>query len=259
MGETYVGRSQERTKSSTRPSKKKTREAPPPPKSLSETKKRLRSTLRLLNKPNLPSNQKVELERQVKALEILKTQFESGNDERTNAKKYHKVKFFDRQKVLRKIKKLEKSFKESENDDSKENELHKLFVKLNYTLFYPNTDKYIALYPTVEITDAERKEAIMEKQKEILESIEDAMNKGTLPKDSRQKSTEERGTLRKDAKRKRREALALYANKTAGVTSDGHNQPESDAESEDDFFESDPKKPKGSNEESDDSSDDSSD
>jgi hypothetical protein len=75
---------------------------------------------------------------------------EKANKERTLATRYHKIKFFDRQKLLRKIKQTKSRLEEdgvSQVRKTLEAELFELRVDLNYVLNYPRLEKYISLFP----------------------------------------------------------------------------------------------------------------
>ncbi|KIK34839.1 hypothetical protein CY34DRAFT_97214 [Suillus luteus UH-Slu-Lm8-n1] len=112
-------------------------------------KSSLRQTRRLLAKESLAADVRVETERRLKALEADLARAETARKERTYAMKYHKVKFFERQKLVRRIKQVKRDLtsaqgKEREKLDS---ELEGLRVDLNYILHYPKTKKYISLFP----------------------------------------------------------------------------------------------------------------
>ncbi|KAJ7744685.1 hypothetical protein B0H16DRAFT_1559840 [Mycena metata] len=99
-------------------------------------KSSLRQTRRLLAKT----------ERRLKALEADLEVAELGKKERTLAVRYHKVKFFERQKVVRKLNQTKKKISASETPELK-SALQELRVDLNYILHYPKTKKYISLFP----------------------------------------------------------------------------------------------------------------
>ncbi|ETW74615.1 hypothetical protein HETIRDRAFT_430930 [Heterobasidion irregulare TC 32-1] len=118
---------------------------------VSKLKAALRQTRRLLAKDNLAANVRVETERRLKSLEGDLAKAEVGNKERTMAMRYHKVKFFDRQKLERKIKQTKKQLDDPELSSKKkksvESALFELRVDLNYVTNYPKTEKYISLFP----------------------------------------------------------------------------------------------------------------
>ncbi|KAI0061865.1 hypothetical protein BV25DRAFT_710203 [Artomyces pyxidatus] len=148
---------------------------------VSKLKSALRQTRRLLAKDTLAANVRVETERRLKALEADLAKAETSKKERSLAVKYHKIKFFDRQKIVRKIRQTQKLLEDpdlsSKPRKSLNSALFELRVDLNYN--YPKTEKYISLFPpdvrhdgssepvhqatdpahkTVRLTDAKREE-----------------------------------------------------------------------------------------------------
>jgi len=140
------------------------------PLGVSKIKSALRQTRRLLAKEGLTADIRVETERKLKALETDLVAAEKANKERALATRYHKVKFFDRQKLLRKIKqtksRLEEDGVSSKARRARVAELFELRVDLNYVLVrltcriltivfsalpqnYPSMEKYISLFPPV--------------------------------------------------------------------------------------------------------------
>ncbi|KAA1476950.1 hypothetical protein DENSPDRAFT_758160, partial [Dentipellis sp. KUC8613] len=118
---------------------------------VSKLKSALRQARRLLAKDALAANVRVETERRVKALEADLAKAEAAGKERTLAVRYHKIKFFDRQKLVRKIKQTKKQLEASDltskSRKSLEATLFELRVDLNYVTNYPKTEKYISLFP----------------------------------------------------------------------------------------------------------------
>ncbi|KAG2127226.1 hypothetical protein DEU56DRAFT_820810 [Suillus clintonianus] len=112
-------------------------------------KSSLRQTRRLLAKENLAADVRVETERRLKALEADLARAETSKKERTYAMKYHKVKFFERQKLVRRIKQVKRDLTSGQETKKEklEGELEGLRVDLNYVLHYPRTKKYISLFP----------------------------------------------------------------------------------------------------------------
>ncbi|EPQ55407.1 hypothetical protein GLOTRDRAFT_116299 [Gloeophyllum trabeum ATCC 11539] len=114
-------------------------------------KAQLRSVRRLLAKDNLAADVRVETERRLRALEADLEAAERARKERALAVRYHKVKFFERQKVVRKIaqtkKKLARDGLRGSERKELEGALAELRVDLNYILHYPRLEKYISLFP----------------------------------------------------------------------------------------------------------------
>jgi len=86
----------------------------------------------------------------MRALEKDLTEAERVRKERTMATRYHKVKFFERQKVMRRIQQVKKQ-SDSCSDKAEKAALKKtlldLRVDLNYIQHYPKAKKYISLFP----------------------------------------------------------------------------------------------------------------
>ncbi|KAJ8697119.1 18S rRNA maturation protein [Pleurotus ostreatus] len=162
----------------------------------------LRQTRRLLAKDKLAANVRVETERRLKSLEADLAQAELARKERALASKYHMVKFFEKQKVTRKLLQTKRKLSSGNfGDDSKEvleRRLQDLRVDLNYILHYPKTKKYVSLFPP-EVRQGEAaipSSASTEAAREELRSwIRDCMSNGEIPPDP-EMSLEEKGTTR---------------------------------------------------------------
>lgn len=168
----------------------------------------LRQTKRLLAKENLAADVRVTTERRLKSLEGDLARAELARTERTMAVRYHKVKFFERQKVLRKItrsKRMLESGVDAENEKlsktkskALEADLRERRIDLNYILHYPKTSKYISLFPPSANTEGEGSEPEEEeesqqdpiekdetditskKRQELREAIQEAMDAGKI-------------------------------------------------------------------------------
>ncbi|KAI5988052.1 hypothetical protein EDD15DRAFT_2172883 [Pisolithus albus] len=119
-------------------------------------KSSLRQAKRLLRKDNLAANVRVETERRIRALEADLVNAQNARKLRTMASKYHKVKFFERRKVCRKIKQVKRTLLTAVGEEKARLELtlYNLRVDLNYILVlviwpshYPPAKKYISLFP----------------------------------------------------------------------------------------------------------------
>ena len=118
----------------------------------------LRQTRRLLGKDSLAADVRVATERRLKSLEADLAHAEQARIERTLATRYHRVKFFERQKVLRKLAQVKRQLDGEAGEEGREvlgkkewrkleKRLGELRVDLNYVLHYPKTKKYISLFP----------------------------------------------------------------------------------------------------------------
>lgn len=121
------------------------------PVGVSKIKSALRQTRRFLAKEGLGADVRIEAERKLKALEGDLVVAETANKERALATRYHKVKFFDRRKLLRKISQTKRQLEDEEISSkvrkARKAELFELRVDLNYVMNYPKLEKYISLYP----------------------------------------------------------------------------------------------------------------
>jgi len=124
--------------------------APNPLPGVQKIKAALRQTRRLLSKDKLAADVRTKTERRLKGLEKDLAEAERRKTERTMATRYHKVKFFERQKVVRKINKTKRLLEDC-SDKAEKKQLKKalfsLRVDLNYILHYPKSQKYISLFP----------------------------------------------------------------------------------------------------------------
>ncbi|KAJ7578622.1 hypothetical protein C8J56DRAFT_352912 [Mycena floridula] len=174
------------------------RESNAPP-GVQKLKASLRQTRRLLAKDTIAADVRVETERRLKALESELAQAELNRKERAFATRYHKVKFFERQKVVRKISQTKRALSTATGSEQKTLEiaLFELRVDLNYILHYPKLKKYISLFPPGEEsqppdskTDAERQEVrqgIMEQMKAGHLSSEPELHIEDRPRNSQPK------------------------------------------------------------------------
>ncbi|CAE6421112.1 unnamed protein product [Rhizoctonia solani] len=96
------------------------------------------------------------------------------------AVRYHKIKFFDKRKVARKIGQLKRALEAPELDKKERKKLQKELlshrVDLNYILNYPKLDKYIALYPSSESSD-EQTDKLREERRLL---VRQAMESGEM-------------------------------------------------------------------------------
>ncbi|KAL1413172.1 18S rRNA maturation protein [Vanrija albida] len=120
---------------------------------LSKLKGSIRQTKRLLAKDNLEPSLRVQTQRRLAALEADLATAQKRDVERKNGAKYHAVKFFERQKLTRVIKRAQRALGADKPLKGKklakaEAELADARVMLNYVLHFPNTQKYISLFPS---------------------------------------------------------------------------------------------------------------
>ncbi|KAF7122533.1 hypothetical protein CNMCM5793_000558 [Aspergillus hiratsukae] len=125
--------------------------------SVNELKKRIRDVKRLLNRVDLPADAHIVQERALAGYEKDLEDELARRNRSQMIKKYHFVRFLDRKAALKDLNRLLRREKETSNSDldssAKEEKLAALARKIyvarvnhNYTIYYPLTQKYIALY-----------------------------------------------------------------------------------------------------------------
>lgn len=140
-----------------KPAKKPRRFEPPVQRkqahasSVNAIKKRVRDVTRKLERAeDLPADVRAEDER---ALAAYQQELASAQAEKTRQKmikKYHMVRFFERQKATRLLKKLRKCLLAAESTEEVETlkaQMHVAEVDLNYTQYCPLSEVYVSLYP----------------------------------------------------------------------------------------------------------------
>jgi hypothetical protein len=140
----------------------------------------IRSLKRLLSKPDLPEDLRAAKQAHLDRLEQKSTHSTIVRKELTIASRYHKIKFFERRKIERRIKQAERklaalrngqtvitSKKTDSGDDESDGEAEPLTVEsaeqqlqkwqrdLDYVTLYPKGLKYVALFPKSESAEAQ--------------------------------------------------------------------------------------------------------
>ncbi|KAK4955399.1 rRNA-processing protein efg1 [Elasticomyces elasticus] len=120
----------------------------PKTRPINPIKSRIRSLQRMLeHNDGLPADIRIGHERE---LQSCKWELEEAKKEERRKEtigKYHMVRFFDRQKATRRLKKVKKAAEESDRQTRVNDVLHAAEVDLNYALYYPLDQPYVALYP----------------------------------------------------------------------------------------------------------------
>ncbi|EUC48882.1 hypothetical protein COCMIDRAFT_86144 [Bipolaris oryzae ATCC 44560] len=170
-------------------------------------KSRIRDLRRLLahvdnvGDHKMSASNRIERERELEACEHeLREKMESSREAEYRKKmigKYHQVRFFDRQKGTRILKKLKKEL-QGEEDEEKKQELaqkvHNAEVDVNYAIYYPLMKPYASLYPKSKKEKADSDESGEgdsgdKPNREVdgpkgdvamWKTVEEAMEKGTL-------------------------------------------------------------------------------
>ncbi|ANB14986.1 Efg1p [Sugiyamaella lignohabitans] len=146
----------------------------------SKIKKKMRDLERLLRKPDLDANKKVETERALSALKGDLETAEANNKQKTLAKKYHMVRFFERKKAIRRLNQAAKKLHEvqTQTDASPEDiraaqkNFNKREAEYYYVVTFPMNKKYVALFISEEHTEL---------HKQYLSQIKQQIKDKTLP------------------------------------------------------------------------------
>ncbi|EST06373.1 rRNA-processing protein EFG1 [Kalmanozyma brasiliensis GHG001] len=181
----------------------------------SKIKSSIRQTKRLLAKPNLAPGTKIEAERRLKSLEADLEVASHKQVEKSRATRYHRIKFVERQKLVRRIarckrnlarlesgKAAQESDSEGEGSDDDEGyksqrvkeskmskgELEKLLKSLRellqYVVQYPAELRYVALFPNADegpvVPDAKEKDKSRQSAYQHLQRVRKAMKGGEI-------------------------------------------------------------------------------
>ncbi|KAL3492603.1 hypothetical protein BJX62DRAFT_104197 [Aspergillus germanicus] len=128
--------------------------------SINDLKRRIRDVKRLLNKPDLPADKRIIQERALKGYEKELADEEGRRERSKMIKKYHFVRFLDRKTATKELNRLTRQHDELAQSDTTEGDakatkkklaklaarIHNAEVNLNYTIYYPLTEKYISIY-----------------------------------------------------------------------------------------------------------------
>ncbi|KAI9888386.1 MAG: 18S rRNA maturation protein [Vezdaea aestivalis] len=178
-----------------RPPEKKTRPYRPRPvdpsapnQFVGPIKKKLRSSTRLLeHRPDLPAEERARHEQAVEKYTVELEEAMAEKHRQKMIQKYHMVRFFERQKATRLLKRLQKkrlAIQEGSGEEARtlDGQIHQAEVDLNYALYCPLAQKYIALYAGKdEVKDSKGEAEDGERNKPPLwEEVERRMEEGTL-------------------------------------------------------------------------------
>ncbi|WRT67951.1 uncharacterized protein IL334_004925 [Kwoniella shivajii] len=221
---------------------------------LSKLKGQIRQTKRLLAKETLEPGLRVQTQRRLTSLEADLASALKRDVEKKNGAKYHMVKFFERQKLVRIIKRLNRKMKEEDKSEKKksklEEELSDARIMMNYVLNFPNSEKYISLFPPSSESDptsasASTSASTKESKLTLPLLLHPTPNIEELDKPSKRRYEilNEISTLMKDGKLSlnpedevKKEKVNLLKSDNTSKATKGDNKVD---EEEDDFFESD--------------------
>ncbi|KAJ5327068.1 hypothetical protein MYU51_008313 [Penicillium brevicompactum] len=128
--------------------------APRPEKeypSINDLKKRIRDVKRLLNKQDLSADARILQERALAGYENDLEEETKRRERSALISKYHFVRFLDRKAATKELSRLTRRQKAEDVDPKEKARLEKKIkncqVNLNYTIYYPLTEKYLSIYP----------------------------------------------------------------------------------------------------------------
>ena len=175
------------------------------------------------NKP-LPPKVRISKERELASAQHELAESQAAEKRSKMIARYHKVRFFDRQKATKRLKRARKAMKEVEDDAARREELAReadeCELDVQYAMYYPLDMPYVALYPShkkvegqeedsdgkaVEVArqgDAEMRALL---KKCVAEGKLDALRNGKLDKEGNYKPVEgaaDDETKAKDKKKK---------------------------------------------------------
>ncbi|KAF2502571.1 hypothetical protein BU16DRAFT_554625 [Lophium mytilinum] len=155
-----VSNSKPRPRPSYKPNSKPSGPPTSNPNSLNSLKTRIRNLKRLLEHTDhdrgykMPAGVRIVRERELATCEHdLEEKTSAAKDSKHRQKligRYHQVRFFERQKATRVLKKIRRELEAATNPAEKEEVLRRVHVAevdLNYTMYYPLVRPYSALFP----------------------------------------------------------------------------------------------------------------
>lgn len=212
---------------------------------VNKIKAAIRQTKRLLSKEKILASARTDAERRLTALEDELNRREFSQIERKNATRYHKVRFFERQKLTRRISKLKKQLEEDKDKVELQTDLKEARLLLNYVLHFPMSQKYVALYPSqgpsplAEEDDKEDEETknARQRMRQVKQQILEAMEKGELSQEPEveleNRSKDEGGSA---PKRQKVTSLSAAPQKKQKEDDDEIADPVANNLADDDFF-----------------------
>lgn len=108
---------------------------------------RVHSLRKLLARGNLPSNVQQEKERELAALLHDQERTKTKKEAKKTLGKYHYVRFVERQKAEKRIRKLQKQLDlNDEKDEDLKRKIHEMEVNRNYAIYSPLDQKYVSVF-----------------------------------------------------------------------------------------------------------------
>ncbi|KAF2173350.1 hypothetical protein M409DRAFT_62873 [Zasmidium cellare ATCC 36951] len=159
---------------------------------VNELKSTVRSLRRLLERSDdqLPAGIRIEKERALQTAERDLRDAEKAKKRSDVIGKFHKIRFFERQKAERRLKKARRAVREAEEEGEGEGDVEvgllrrkveDAEVDLNYAMFFPLEREYVSLFPTRRgEEESEGREGERQGDVEMWALVKRCMKEGTL-------------------------------------------------------------------------------
>ncbi|WFC95890.1 18S rRNA maturation protein [Malassezia brasiliensis] len=151
---------------------------------VNKVKNAIRQTKRLLARDSITPGTRIEAERRLVALQRELEEKEKAGKERNLAIRYHKVKFFERQKIHRRVRQLRREVEKDPKKKAMRAALYEARVLLHYVMTFPHDQRYVALFaqgnhdPVLPKVDAP--DRAQQKAAEYLAHVRKQMKRGEL-------------------------------------------------------------------------------
>ncbi|KAL8667307.1 MAG: hypothetical protein Q9202_000880 [Teloschistes flavicans] len=148
-------------------------------------KSKIRDVTRVLeHAQDLPMDVRIEKERALAAYKQDLDKAQRTKERQRMIKKYHMVRFFERQKATRSLKKLRTSLASATAGTPEyqtlDAEIHNAEVDLNYTVYHPLTEKYIGIFPRQNTHGKQDERTVAPEKPAMWTVVENCMKDGTL-------------------------------------------------------------------------------
>ncbi|KAJ9664038.1 rRNA-processing protein efg1 [Neophaeococcomyces mojaviensis] len=107
---------------------------------------RIHSLRKLLARGTLPSTIQQEKERELAALIHEQDKTRTKKEAKKTLERYHYVRFVERQKAEKRLKRLRKQKDAGSNDSELERKIHEMEVNRNYAIYAPLGQKYVSMF-----------------------------------------------------------------------------------------------------------------
>lgn len=163
---------------------------------VNDLKSQIRSLKRLLTRNDgLPADVRIEKERALRTAEHELERAQTAQQRNEMIGRYHKIRFFDKQKASKRLKRARKELDEREDGGDSQSALQKRVqdaeVDVNYAQYFPLHRHYVSLFPRRKATDDDDGEDAVESREKTLENE----RKGDLEMWARVKQCMADGTL----------------------------------------------------------------